>query len=147
MAITLTCMLVADLAHVVDLVDVLVVQLADVAQAVAARQDLDEGAEVLDRRDLALVDLADLAPPRSAPRPCSLAASAPAASQCEMYTVPSSSMSILAPVASWMPLIVLAARADQQADLLRVDLASVSSRGACWLISARGWRERREHVP
>ena len=61
--------LVADLADVFDLADVLVVQLADVAQAVAARQDLDEGAEVLDRRDPALVDLADLAPPRSGPRP------------------------------------------------------------------------------
>src|SRR5205807_8193056 len=50
---------VADLDHVLDLADVLVVQLADVAQAVAARGDLDEGPEVLDRRDLPLVDFAD----------------------------------------------------------------------------------------
>src|SRR5262249_52908747 len=34
----------------------------DVDQAVLAGQDLDEGAEVLDRRDAALVDLADLDP-------------------------------------------------------------------------------------
>ena len=59
MAITLTCSLSPTLHDVLDLVDVLVVQLADVAQAVAAGQDLDEGAEVLDRRDPALVDLAD----------------------------------------------------------------------------------------
>src|SRR5205823_4843833 len=47
--------LIADLAHVLDLADVLVVQLADVAQALAARQDLQEGPEVLDRGDLPLV--------------------------------------------------------------------------------------------
>jgi hypothetical protein len=52
--------LVADLAHVVDLADILVVQFADVAQPVAARQDLDEGAEVLDRGYSSFVDLADL---------------------------------------------------------------------------------------
>src|SRR5207248_907940 len=51
--------LVADAHHVFDLADVLVVQLADVAQSIAAGRDLDEGAEILDRRDLALVDLAD----------------------------------------------------------------------------------------
>src|SRR5262249_26472002 len=51
---------VADLADAFDLVHVLVVELADVAEAVAAGEDLDEGAEVLDRSDTALVDLADL---------------------------------------------------------------------------------------
>ena len=107
MAITLTCILSPTLHHVVDPADVLVVQLADVAQPVAAGQDLDERAEVLDRRHLALVDLADLDllgqrldlgawPPRRRRRRCAA-----------MYTVPSSSMSIFAPVASWMPLIVL----------------------------------------
>ena len=35
-------------------------QFADVAQAIAARQDLDEGTKVLDARDPAVVDLADL---------------------------------------------------------------------------------------
>ena len=50
---------IADLADVLDLVHVLVVQLADVAQAVAAGQDLDEGPEILDRRHPSLVDLAD----------------------------------------------------------------------------------------
>src|SRR5262249_54134212 len=51
---------VADLAHILDAPDVLVVELADVAQPVAARQDLDEGAKLLHTRHLALVDLADL---------------------------------------------------------------------------------------
>src|ERR1700681_1273586 len=50
---------VADPADRVHLVHELVVQLADVAQTVPARQDLDERAEILDRRDLALVNLAD----------------------------------------------------------------------------------------
>ena len=51
---------VADPADVGDARDVAVGQLADVAQAVLAGQDLDEGAEVLDRGDPALVDPADL---------------------------------------------------------------------------------------
>src|SRR5262249_24045275 len=50
---------VANLANVLDLVHVLVVELADMAQAVAAGQDLDESAEVLDGGDPAFVDLAD----------------------------------------------------------------------------------------
>src|SRR5262249_5395444 len=52
--------LVAHLAHILDLADELVVQLADVAQPFLAGQDLDEGAKVLDRGDAAFVDLADL---------------------------------------------------------------------------------------
>ena len=51
--------LVANLDHVIDLADVFVVQLADVAQTIPAGDDLDESAEVLDRGDLTLVDLAD----------------------------------------------------------------------------------------
>ena len=51
--------LVADLAHILDLADILVVQLAYVTEPIAAGQDLDEGAEVLDRGHPALVDLAD----------------------------------------------------------------------------------------
>src|SRR5262249_61752516 len=51
--------LVAKFDNVLDLPDILVVQFADVAEAIAARGDLDEGSEVLDRGDLALVDLAD----------------------------------------------------------------------------------------
>src|SRR5512135_155217 len=53
---------VADPADVGHAADVAVGQLADVHQAVLAGQDLDEGAEVLDRRDAALVDPADLDP-------------------------------------------------------------------------------------
>ena len=60
MAITLTWTTSPTLQHVVDAADAVVVQLADVAQAVAAGHDLDERAEILDRRDLAVVDLADL---------------------------------------------------------------------------------------
>jgi hypothetical protein len=40
---------VADPTHVLDPADVLVVQLADVAQTVASGQDFDEGAEIFDR--------------------------------------------------------------------------------------------------
>ena len=50
MAITLTCIVSPTRQTSVDLADVLVGQLADVAQAVAAGQDLDERAEFLDRR-------------------------------------------------------------------------------------------------
>src|SRR5262245_7658674 len=50
---------VAHLADVFDLVHVLVVQLADVAEPVPAGQDLDEGAEVLDRGDPPVVHFAD----------------------------------------------------------------------------------------
>src|SRR5262249_45948742 len=51
---------VSHLADTLHLVDIFVVELADMAEAVAARENLDEGAEVLDRGDAALVDLADL---------------------------------------------------------------------------------------
>src|SRR5207302_514585 len=50
---------VADLAHIFDLVHVLVVQLADVAESVTAGKDFNEGAEVLDGRDAAFVNFAD----------------------------------------------------------------------------------------
>src|SRR5262249_41629642 len=52
--------LVAQLDHILDPADVLVVQLADVAQGVLAGRDLDEGAEFPDGDHLALVDPADL---------------------------------------------------------------------------------------
>src|SRR5262249_52400818 len=52
--------LVADLADLIDPVDVADVELADVHEPVAARDDLDERPEILDRRHLAVVDLADL---------------------------------------------------------------------------------------
>ena len=51
---------VADLADAVHRLQELVAELGDVAEAVYAREDLDEGAEVLDPGDLALVDLAGL---------------------------------------------------------------------------------------
>src|SRR5262249_9166978 len=50
---------VADLADLFDLADILVVQFADVAQAVPPRQDLDERAKILDRRNPAFVYFAD----------------------------------------------------------------------------------------
>src|SRR6516164_11337443 len=52
--------LVAHLAHAINSVHELVVQFADVAQAVAPGKNFDEGAEVLDRSHPALVNLADL---------------------------------------------------------------------------------------
>ena len=60
MAITLTCILSPTRQTSPTLIDVAVGQLADVAQAVLAGQDLDERAEILDARDAAFVDLADL---------------------------------------------------------------------------------------
>src|SRR5205807_3616050 len=50
---------IADLAHAIDLVDVFVVEFANVAQTIATGQDLNEGAEIFDRGDSAVVDLAD----------------------------------------------------------------------------------------
>ena len=49
-------------------------------------------------------------------------------------------MSIVAPVSSWMARIVLAAGADQQADLLRIDLRLKQPWGSSAEISARGRR-------
>src|SRR5690606_33766333 len=51
---------VAELDHVFDALDSVVVDLADVQQALGAGHDLDEGAEAHDALDLALVDLAGL---------------------------------------------------------------------------------------
>src|SRR5260370_4676191 len=50
---------VTDLADAVHPIDVLVVQLADVAQAVAPRKNLDKGAEILDAGHASFVDFAD----------------------------------------------------------------------------------------
>ena len=52
--------LVALLEHVLDALDALVRDLGDVHEAVGVRQDLDEGAEVGDALDDAVVDGADL---------------------------------------------------------------------------------------
>src|SRR5262245_55248215 len=50
---------IADLAHVLDAIDIRHIQFADVAKTIAARQNLNEGAEFLDRGNPALVHLAD----------------------------------------------------------------------------------------
>src|SRR5262249_10134406 len=50
---------IADFANTVNAVDILVVQLADVTETVAARQDLDKGPEVLDAGHPAFVDFSD----------------------------------------------------------------------------------------
>src|SRR4029078_3008452 len=52
--------LIADAADIADGVDVAGRELADMHQTVAAWQNLDEGAEILDARNAAVVDLADL---------------------------------------------------------------------------------------
>src|SRR5262249_40918810 len=113
--------LVADLDHVLDPPDVLVVQLADVAQAVAARDDLDEGAEVLDRGDLALVDLAD-ADLLGQRLDVHLGGRGPGG-----VVVRDVHRAVVLDVDLGAGRLLdaldgLAARADQQADLLRVDL-------------------------
>ena len=51
--------LVANFADAVHLVDILVVQFANMTKAIPPRQNFDECAEVFDRRDLALIDFTD----------------------------------------------------------------------------------------
>ena len=63
-----------------------------------------------------------------------------------MVTVPSSSMSIMAPVASWMPLMVLPPGPIKSADLLRVDLRAQQPRRRVRDLASRP-RDRREHLP
>ena len=144
MAITFTCTLSPTLHHVVDPADVPVVQFADVAQPVAARGDLDERPELLDRRHLAVVDLADLdlGGQRLDLPPGRLGAGARRSAA--MDTVPSSSMSIFAPVASWMPLIFLPPGPISR-PIFSGLIFIVSSRGAYGLISFRGAGSVREH--
>ena len=98
---------VADPADVGHAADVAVGQLADVDQAVLAGQDLDERAEVLDRRDAALRRSCRPGPLRSSPRSCRGPPRPRRRSALERVTVPLSSMSILAPVSSWRRRIVL----------------------------------------
>ena len=50
---------VPDLANAIHAIDILVVELADVAQTVAPRQYFDEGPEILDGSDPSFVNLAD----------------------------------------------------------------------------------------
>src|SRR5690606_37677722 len=51
---------IADLANLVDVLDVSFGELADVAQSVFAGSDLDKRTEILDAADGAVVDLANL---------------------------------------------------------------------------------------
>ena len=108
--------------------DVLVVQLADVAQAVPARQDLDEGAEVLDRGDPALVDLADL---HLLGQRLDLGLGGLGAGGVQVRNVNGAVVLDVDLGAGRLldALDGLAARADQQADLLRVDLDGEQPRG------------------
>ena len=78
-------------------------------QAVLARHELDEGAVRHDADDLAGVDLAPLDPDLLGQSPGSAErlASAPLGSADETETVPSSWMSILVPVSSWIDRIIL----------------------------------------
>src|SRR5262249_28732687 len=50
---------VADFAHILDLANVLVVQFADMTQPITARQDFDEGPEILNGGHASLINLAD----------------------------------------------------------------------------------------
>ena len=113
--------LVADLAHVGDAGDVLVGQLADVAQPVLARQDLDEGAEILDAGHAAFVDPADLHPGGQG-----LDAAAGPPRRLQRTRWPRSPCRRPRPRSwpRWLPGCAdrLSARTDQQADLLRVDV-------------------------
>ena len=128
--------LVADSTDIRDAVDVFVGELADVAQAIAARQDFDKGAKVLDAGHAALVDLADLHRGRqrldlgqSGLRPFGVAAGnrdAPV-----VVDVDDRPGRLLDRANR------LAAGSDQQADLFGVDQVR-SSRGAQREVSSRG---------
>jgi hypothetical protein len=117
---------VAFLELVGDLLDALVGDLRDVHQAVLARGDGDERAEVHQLGDLAFVDAArldvggDLLDARLAAWPAAALTEA-------MTMVPSSWMSIWVPVSlviAW----ITAALADHFADLVRVDLDGQQAR-------------------
>src|SRR5262249_22138987 len=135
--------LVAELDHVLDLADVLVIQLADVTQTVAARRDLDEGPEILDRGDLTLVDAADadLLGDRLhlGPRRFGLGA----------VHVPDKHRAIVLDVDLRAGLLLngldrLAAGTDQQTDLFRIDLDGQQPRRVVGDAEAR-LAERAEH--
>ncbi len=115
------------------------------AQAVLAGQDFDERAEVLDAGHPAVVDRADLAPMAVSASTRRRRLLAPSSFAAAMVTVPSSSTSIGAPVSSWMARIVLAARADQQADLLRVDVRPQQPRRRGGDVFGSRPRDGREH--
>ncbi len=113
--------LVADLDHVGNAADIALVQLADVAQAVLSLGDFDERAKILDARDAAFVDAADLHVFGDAGDqllgPCG-AFGAGAGDKHRAVVLDVDRRAGL----SLQRLDRLAARSDQLADLLRVDL-------------------------
>src|SRR5699024_873219 len=126
-----------DVLDVVDpLAAVELAQLGDVQQAVLARGERDEGAEVDHAHDGAEVALADsrtigLAMALTAER----AASAEGPSVAPMYTVPSSSMVMSAPVSSWI-LLIIWPLGPMTAPILSTGTVTARTRGACGLISS-----------
>src|SRR5216683_49779 len=119
--------LVADVDHVLDSGHTMVGQLGDVDQALFAGQDLDEGAEWHDPRDLARVDLAsrDLAGQRTNPIDGFLGVLGVVRADIHRTVVldVDAGLGLLGDLAD-----DLAAWADDVADLVRVDL----DRGDAW---------------
>src|SRR5262249_44019279 len=117
----------------------------DVAQAVAPRRDLDEGPEVLDRGHLALVDLAD----------ADLLGQGVHVGQGGLGAggvhVRDVDRAVVLDVQLGAGLLLdgldgLAAGADQQADLVGVDLGGQEARGVVGDLDARLAQGRAEHV-
>ena len=135
--------LVAEVEHVLDLVDALAAtDLGDVQQAVAAREDVDERTELGDVDDPAGVDLA----PTSAVgglrmRRIWRSASATAPPSVEpmdtMPTMPSSSTLMSAPVSCWMALMTLPF-GPMTSPILSIGISKLMIFGACSPTSSRG---------
>src|SRR5262249_6790022 len=135
--------LVPDLDHVLDPADVPDVEFGDVAQAVAARADFDARPELLDRDHLPLVHRPDLHLHRQG-----LDLSAGILDSCAFQPGDRHRPVVLDIDLRPGPLLDrpdrLAARPDQEPDLLRVDLQLDDPRGIRADLPARG-REGGEH--
>ena len=126
----------------VDLLDALVGHLRDVEQAVGARQDLDERAEVDDLAHGALVDRADLGLRREALDDVDRLLSTALVGRRDRSPCRRPRRRSCDPVWSMMPLIVLPPGPMMIADLVGLDLACVM-RGAYFEDLGRGVGERR----
>jgi hypothetical protein len=111
-------------------------EFGDVAHAVGAPGELDEGAEVLGRDDLAGVDRADLDLSHSASI-SACAWSRLGVGATAIMTVPSSSTSMFTPYLLLQAADGLAAGADELADLVGVDLDGDEARGVRRDLGAR----------
>src|SRR5688572_15210914 len=126
----------AHLDDVADAVDVLVAQLRHVAQPVGLGRDLDERAEILDRHDAAVVDLADLHLGGHRLDDVAAALGRRAVDRRDVHGAVVLDVDVGAGV-GLQGFDVLAARADDLADLLGVDADREQARGPLADLRAR----------